>query len=131
MPLSRQDCVILARDIEGLLRQYDPSSVDLILRATERSNDPLRYVVGLLRTVSRVYSERSGGMYGSVLDRMNHFVRLEDGSPVRGISVALSPPERELYETDEVNLAELQDRSGFVADLERIITEIVRETEFQ
>ena len=26
----------MARDIEGLLREYDPSSLDLILRATER-----------------------------------------------------------------------------------------------
>src|SRR5690242_14799808 len=75
------------------------------------------------------YSERSGGMYAPVLDRINHFVRLKDGSPVRGISVALSPIEMELYETEEVNLAELQDRSGFLADIERIITEISHETE--
>src|SRR5690242_10474593 len=129
MPLSRQDCVVLARDIEGLLREYDPSSLDLILRATERPEDPRRYVIELLRTVSRVYAEQSGGMYGPVLDRMNHFLRLEDGSPVRGISVALSPAERELYDSDEVNLAELQDRSGFLTDLERIISEILRETE--
>jgi hypothetical protein len=60
---------------------------------------------------------------------MNHFARLQDGSPVRGISVALSPAERELYDTDEVNLAELQDRSVFLSELDRIIAEIIRETE--
>ena len=129
MPLSRQDCVELVREIEELLREYDPGSLELVLRATERYNDPRRYVVELLRKIRSIYSERSGGMYGPILDRINHFVRLQDGSPVRGLSVALSPVERELYDTDEVNLAELPDGSHFLADLDRIITEIIRETE--
>lgn len=128
MPLSRQDCVELIRDIEGLLGEYDSGSLDLAIRAMEPYDDPRRYLVELLRTISRIYSERSGGMHGPILDRINHFVRLEDGSPVRGLSVVLSPAEQELYGVREVNLAELPDRSQFLAELDRIIDDIMRET---
>jgi hypothetical protein len=129
MALTRLDCVELVREIEGLLREYDPGSLDVVLRATERYNDPQRYLVELLATVKRIYSERSGGMHGPILDRLNHFVRLQDGSPIRGLTVALSPVERELYGRDEMNLAELPDRSDFIADLDRITADIKRETE--
>ena len=112
-----------------MLREYDPSLLELAIRATERYSDPRRYLVDLLRTINRIYSERSGGMYGPILDRINHFVRLPDGSPVRGLSVALSPAEQELYDRSEVNLADLPDRSQFVAEIDRIIDVIVQETE--
>jgi hypothetical protein len=129
MPLNRQDCVELVRELEGLLREYDPALVEPVLRSTERYQDPRRYLVELLRTVRHFYSERSGGMHGVILDRMNHFVRLQDGSPVRGISVALSPAESELYARDEVNLAELPDRSEFLTELDQITRDIIRESE--
>jgi hypothetical protein len=129
MALTRQDCVELVREIEGLLREYDPGFLDLVLRATERYNDPQRYLVELLATVRRIYSERSGGMHGPILDTLNHFVRLQDGSPIRGVTVTLSPVERELYGRDEMSLAELPDRSDFIADLDRITADIKRETE--
>ncbi|MGA2737254.1 MAG: hypothetical protein ABSG65_07345 [Bryobacteraceae bacterium] len=96
MPLSRQDCVELVRQVQVLLLQYDPGSLEPVMRSTEHYNDPRRYLVELLRTISHVYAERSRGMYGPVLDTVNRFVRLEDGSPVRGISVALSPAEQEI-----------------------------------
>ena len=129
MALTRQDCVELVKELEGQLRQYDPGALDLVLRATERYDDPQRYLVELLTTVRRIYSERSGGMHGPILDNINHFVRLEDGSPVRGLTVALSPVERELYGRDDLNLAEMPDRSEFIAELERLTAEIKRETE--
>ena len=129
MPLSQQDCIELVREVQGLLREYDPGSLELVLRATEPQEDSRRYIVQLLGTIVRIYSERSGGMYGPILDRINHYVRLQDGSPVRGLSVELSPVERVVYNTDEVNLAELPDRSEFLAELKRIIAEIILETE--
>lgn len=115
MPLNRQDCLELSRQIERLLREFDPGSFELVMGSAERSNDPRRYVIELLRTTRRMYAERSGGMHGVILDRMNHFVRLPDGGPIRGISVALTPAEMERYGTEEVNLAELPDRSDFLA----------------
>jgi hypothetical protein len=129
VPLSQQDCIELVREVQALLREYDPASLELVLQATEPNDDPRRYVVQLLGTVARIYSERSGGMYGPILDRINNFVRAQDGSPVRGLSVVLSPVERELYSTDEVNLAQLPDRSEFLTELKSIILEIVSETE--
>ena len=127
MPLSREDCVVLVRVIEGLFREYDPSALGTVLRASEGYDDPREYVIALLRTTSKFYSERSAGMYAPVLDKINHFVRLQDGSPVLGISVALSGVEQELYGTDAINLAELPDRSAFLSELDRIIAEIARE----
>jgi hypothetical protein len=94
MPLSREDCVDLIREIEALLRQYDPSVLELVLGAMGRFDDPRRHLIDLLRTIRKFYSERSGGMYGGILDGINQFVRLEDGSPIRSLSVALSPEQR-------------------------------------
>ena len=129
MPLSRRDCVELLRDIEGLLREYDPTMLEVVIGATEHYNDPRRYLVEFLRTIGRIYSERSGGMYAPILNSINRFVKLPDGSPVRGLSVALSPAEQELYDRREVDLADLPDRSQFVAELNQVIDVIVEETE--
>jgi hypothetical protein len=129
MPLSRQDCVELVRQVEGLLREYDPGSLEPVLESTEHYNDPRRYLVEMLRTIRHLYAERSSGMYGSILDTVNRFVRLEDGSPVRGISVTLSPAEREIYEREEISFAEMPDRSEFLEALERIIADIIHESE--
>jgi hypothetical protein len=129
MALTPQDCVELLRDVEGLLREYDPGSLELVFRATERYDDPRRYLLELLTTIRRIYSERSGGVQGAILDRINHFVRLEDGSPVRALAVAFSPLERELYGREDFNLAELPDRSDFIKELDRITAEIKREVE--
>lgn len=131
MALNRQDCIELTRQIERLLREFDPGSFELVMGSIERSNDPRRYVIELLRTIRRMYAERSGGMHGPILDRINHFVRLPDGGPIRGISVALTPAEMERYRTEEVNLAELPDRSDFLAELDRILSEVIHEIDFE
>ena len=128
MPLTRQDCVDLVREIENLLREYDPDSLELLFRATEQFDEPLQHLISLLTAIRRVYSESSGGAHEAILDRINRFVRPEDGSHVRAISVELSPIERELYGREEFNLAELPDRSAFIEDLDRITAEIRRET---
>lgn len=129
MPLTRQDSVELIREIEGLLREYDPGSLELVLRATEQSEDPRRNLVSFLATIRRIYAERSSGEQSAILDQINHFVRQEDGQPIRGISVELSPLERELSGREEFNLAELPDRSAFIEELDRITTEIKRDVE--
>lgn len=127
MPLTRTDFLELSRQIEALLLQYDPSALDVILRATDPVDDPRAYVLGLLRTVERVYAERSSGTLGTVLDSINSYVRRPNGSPIRGISVSLSPIEQERYRADEVNLAELPDRSKFLTELRHLTQKIERE----
>jgi hypothetical protein len=127
MPLTRTDFLELSREIEALLLEYDPGALDVVLRATDPVDDPRTYVLGLLRTVERVYAERSSGTLRAVLDSLNSNVRLPNGSPIRGISVSLSPIERELYHADDVNLAELPDRSKFLTELRRLTQEIERE----
>ena len=131
MALTQQDCVELLREVEGLLREYDPGSLELVFRAAERYDDPRRYLIEFLTTIRRIYSERSGGIEGAILNRINHFVRLEDGSPIRALSVALSPVERELYGREEFNLAELPDRSEFIKELDRITAEVKREAQLE
>ncbi len=127
MPLSREDCVVLTRQIEALIREHDPMALEPVLGSTERYNDPRRYVTELLRTLMRYYSERSGGQHGPILDRMNRYVRQPNGLPVRGISVELTPGERERYQTDQINFAELPDRNEFVNELERILGDVIHE----
>src|ERR1700722_8078603 len=129
MALTRQDSVELIREIERLLREYDPGSLELVLHATEQSEDPRRNLVSFLATIRRIYAERSSGEQSAILDQINHFVRQEDGQLIRGISVELSPLERELSGREEFNLAELPDRSAFIAELDRITAEIKREVE--
>jgi hypothetical protein len=125
MALSREDCVVLTRHIDGLIREYDPAALEHIIGSTEHYNDPCPYVVELLRTLMRFYSERSGGQHGSILNRVNRYVRLPNGQPVRGISVALTPGELQRYETEEVDLAELPDRSEFLNEIEQILGDVI------
>ena len=124
MPLTRNDYLSIASEIRRLLTERDPGSLEPIVRDTGSFDDPKQYVLALLKTTARFYTERSSEMNASVLDRINHFVRLEDGSPVRGLSVVLSPQDQELYGRFEVSLAELPDRSAFVNELIRIEEEI-------
>lgn len=133
MPLSRQDCADLIRYIQGLLRQYDPLSFETVLRGVDASpeEDPRRYLIALLSAIQNVYEERSGGEQARILDSVNRYVRLPDGGPVRGLSVTLTPAEQEVYGTAEVNLAELPDRSEFVAEIRRVLLIIESEIDWQ
>ncbi|MFZ0580776.1 MAG: hypothetical protein WAN72_03575 [Candidatus Acidiferrales bacterium] len=128
MPLSNDDCAVLVLEIIRLVREHDPGSLDLILHSVEQYGDSRKYLIELLRRISSFYAERSSGAYGKILDRINRYVRLENGSHVRGLSVELSPVEKELYRAEDVNLAELPDRSDFVTEIRHIIEEILRET---
>jgi len=119
----------LVREIEGLLRGYDPGALEVVLGGIDRHNEPRRYLIGLLRSIGRVYSSRSSGTHGRTLDALNQFVKLQDGTPIRGISVELSPVERRVYERDEISLAELPDRSAFLEAMNRITAEVEREAE--
>lgn len=130
MSLSPQDCADLTAEIIRLLSDYDPQVLEPISRSVERYEDPRRNLVELLGGVRRVYSERSGGTYGPILDRINHFVRLEDGQPIRGLSVVLTPAEQEVFGRSEVNLAELPDRSEFLAQLDLLIADVKHEVGF-
>ncbi len=127
MPLSRDDAVDLTRFVEQLLRQYDPGSYELIMRSTDRVDDPGRNLLILLGTLIRFYKERSGGEQARILDAINHYVRLSDGRPIQGLSVELSPAEQEIYGRREVDLAVLPDRSNFLEEIQRIMADIERQ----
>jgi hypothetical protein len=45
MPLGRQECIEITRQVERLLQEFVPASLELVLRSTERYNDPRRYFV--------------------------------------------------------------------------------------
>jgi hypothetical protein len=127
MPLSRDDAIELTHFVEQLLRQYDPGSYELIMRATDRVDDPRRNLLILLGTLIRFYKERSGGEQARILDAINHYVRLPNGGPVQGLSVELRPAEQEMYGRREVDLAVLPDRTEFLEEIQRIMAEIERQ----
>ncbi len=74
------------------------------------------------------YSERSGGEHGRILDEINSYVRQANGQPIQGISVLLSPDERERFGTREVDLALLPDRSELVQNLNTLLRDIAQES---
>jgi hypothetical protein len=131
MPLSREEVLNITGHLQRRLSRVDPSAYEIATEFTPHAEDPSRYLLDFLRTLSKFYSERSVGAYPDILDRMNHFVRTSDGGPVIGISVLLTPQEQELYGTEEVSLAEVPDRTDLIAALERLMSEIARETETQ
>jgi len=127
MPLSREDAIELTRFVEQLLRQYDAGSYELIMRSTQRVDEPGRNLLILLGTLMRFYKERSGGEHARILDTINHYVRLPDERPIQGLSVELSPAEQEIYNVEEVDLAVLPDRTQFLDEIHRIIEDIERQ----
>jgi len=127
MPLSTEDAIELTQFVEQLLLQYDPGSYELVMRSTQRTDDPRRNLIILLGTLIRFYKEHSGGEQARILDAINHYVRLPDGRQIEGLSVELNPAERELYHRREVDLAVLPDRTKFLEEIQRIIGEIERE----
>ena len=127
MPLSREDAIELTQFVERLLLQYDPGSYELVMRSTDRTDDPRRNLIILLGTLIRFYKEHSGGEQARILDAINHYVRLPDGRQIQGLSVELSPAEQELYQRREVDLAVLPDRTKFLEEIQRIMGDIERE----
>ena len=127
MPLSRDDAIELTQFVERLLLQYDPGSYELVMRSTDRTDDPRRNLIILLGTLIRFYKEHSGGEQARILDAINQYVRLPDGRQIQGLSVELSPAEQELYRRREVDLAVLPDRTRFLEEIQRIMGDIERE----
>jgi hypothetical protein len=131
MALSREDVLDITRYLERTVSRTDRYAYEIAVEFTERVDEPTRYLLNFLLTLTKLYSERSAGAYPDILDRINRYVRTSEGGPVRGISVHLTPEERELYQVEEVNFAEIPDRTNLIADLRRLISSIERETEGQ
>jgi hypothetical protein len=129
MALTREEVLDITRYLEATLSEVDAATHEIVMGITERGEEPRRYLLNFLRNLIKVYSERSAGAYPDILDRMNRFVRTSEGGPIRGVSVLLTPLERELYGTEEVSFAELPDRTSLIADLHRLTSAIERETE--
>jgi hypothetical protein len=129
--MDREDFTNISREITRLLLMLDPAAADIVLRAAGSSEDPRAYAVALLEVSANVYAERSSGENSAILNRMNHYVSLEDGSPIRSLTVVLSPQEREIYSIEEIDLAQLPDRSEFVANLRRVAEQLREEPEDQ
>jgi len=115
--LDREDWLDLLRYMQAQLADHDPRGYELLAGSFEHSDDPRRALLSYIDTLIKVTAERSGGSHGWVLDYLNQYVRTEDGGPIRSIRVQLSEQEAELYGVPAVELAELPDRSEFIAEL--------------
>ncbi len=129
MPLTRQDAIEITQQVEALLRQYDPFTFEIATSRLDRGDDPGRNLLAMLGLVTRIYSEKSSGLAARALDRINHHVRRPDGEPITGITVELSPAERELYGREDVDLATVPDRTEFINELEDVLRVIADELE--
>lgn len=129
MPITRQDAIAITLELELLLRQYDPVTLEVATAAIERGDDPRADLLRLLDLVIRIYSEKSSGLAARALDRINHHVRRPDGGQIAAITVAFSPTERELYGKEEVDLATIPDRTEFITELKEVFRTIADELE--
>lgn len=129
MALNREECLDLLRYVQRQLADVDRPSFELLSQSFEHSEDPRRALVSYLDTLIKVEAERSSGSYGWVLDYLNRYVRTDDGGPVRSIRVVLSSQEYELYGVEVLDLAELPDRSEFIAELRDLRAKILEDSE--
>jgi hypothetical protein len=129
MALSREDWIDVTRHLQQHVRKADPEVFELLARHVERWNDPRRYLVDYIDGLMKVMSERSSGSHGRILNELNNWVRTEQGGPIRGIRLVLSPAEQELYRREFVDLASLPDRSAFITGLRELRDDLLREIE--
>jgi hypothetical protein len=127
MALSREEWTDITRHLQEQVRQADPEVFELLAQHVERWNEPDRYLVAYIEALIKVMSERSGGSHGRVLNELNTWIRTEDDGPIRGIRLALTGNERELYQREHVDLASLPDRSAFIAELRQLRDDLLRE----
>jgi hypothetical protein len=127
MPLSYDDYRRVIAYLQSRLRELDPEMYELVNRHVEPTQNLHRYLLEFLETLIKVASERSAGSHGEVLNIVNSVIRTEDGEPVRGVRVMMSPEHREVYRMESVDLVQLPDRSRFVADLKELHQEISEE----
>lgn len=129
MALSRDDWIDITRHLQQQVRDADPEVFELVARHVERRNDSRWYLIDYIDVLIKVMSERSSGSHGRILNELNTWVRTEQGGPIRGIRLALSPEDQELYRREYVDLASLPDRTAFISDLRNLRSDLVREIE--
>ena len=129
MALSREDWIDITRHLQQQVHEADSEAFELLARHVERWNDPRRYLIDYIDVLVKVMSERSSGSHGRILNELNNWVRTEQGGPIRGVRLVLSPAEQELYRQDHVDLASLPDRSAFISGLRELRADLSRELE--
>ncbi len=129
MALSREDWIDITRHLQQHVQEADPEVFELLARHVERWDDPRRYLIDYLDGLIKIMSERSSGSHGKILNELNHWVRTQQGGPIRGIRLVLTPAEQELYRREFVDLAALPDRSAFIAGLRELRDDLVPEVE--
>ncbi len=129
MALNHDDWIDVTRHLQQEVHEADPEVFELLARHVERRNDPRWYLVDYIEALIKVMSERSSGSHGRILNELNNWVRTEQGGPIRGIRLALSPGDQELYRREYVDLASLPDRTAFISDLRNLRVDLVREIE--
>jgi hypothetical protein len=127
--LSREDWLDMTRHIQKLLHEADPEAFELLASHVEWRNDPRYYLVDYLQVLIKILSERSGGSHGKILNELNRWIRTEQGGPIRGIRLVLSPADRDLLQREYVDLASLPDRGAIIAELHRLRNDLLSEIE--
>jgi hypothetical protein len=129
MALSREDWIDITRHLQQQVHDADPEVFEILARHVERWDEPQRYLIDYIDVLVKVMSERSSGSHGRILNELNNWVRTEQGGPIRGLRLVLSPAEQELYRQEHVDLASLPDRSAFISSLRELRADLMREIE--
>jgi len=83
-----------------------------------------RSLLNLIETCGEFGGIRTTGVHAAILRRVNEFVTTEKGGPVRGIRVALTPQEQELYRREFLDLTPQLDFGKFTEALRELYHDI-------
>ena len=127
MPLTDEEYLEILRHLQRRLNEAEPELYERLAEKMDFDGTPRQRAVRYLRSLIGMMRERSSGSYASVLNLLNKSISTEDGHPIAGIRVDLSPQEQQLYQMDEIDLSELPDRSRLIEELQAILDRLTNE----
>jgi hypothetical protein len=83
----------------------------------------LRYLE-LLESEARLGTDSTAR---AITERLNHIARTDSGSPIEGISVALSQQEQVLFRTSRIDVGMAPDLAGVISQLRDLYSELADE----
>lgn len=126
MALSDSDCLELLKHLQAKLREADPELFDRLGTITGYIA-PYEQLRNYLFGIVSVMKGRSSVTYRRVVTQLGQYITAPDSKAIEGINITLSPMEQQLYQMDEIELAQLPDNSEFINDLLELARDLEQE----